>query len=185
MNIFVLHADPVIAAQMQCDRHVVKMILETAQLLSTAHRVLDGVEVRNPKKSLKLTNDIMDGVLYKATHINHPSAVWTRDNRANYDWLYGHFIALLDEYTFRYGRVHASAKLKPFLASYPKNMHTGRPSKIEFSVAMKNEYKVGSTPIEMYLHYYRATKMGFARWTKRVIPLEFIDYIPVKHFGRV
>lgn len=60
MNIFRLDNDPISAAIYQCDKHVVKMCLETAQLLSTTHRVLDGEEA--------------SPVLYKATHKNHPSA---------------------------------------------------------------------------------------------------------------
>ena len=67
MNLFYLHRDPVEAARMQCDRHVVKMILETAQMLSTAHIELDGIQVA-----------------YKATHKNHPSTVWVRSSAAAY-----------------------------------------------------------------------------------------------------
>jgi len=89
MNIFYLDRDPHEAARLQCDRHVVKMILETAQLLSTAHNELDGTQVA-----------------YKSTHKNHPSAVWARANRKNYTWLQRHLMALGDEYTRRYGRVH-------------------------------------------------------------------------------
>ena len=89
MNIFYLDRDPTHAAQMQCDRHVVKMILETAQLLSTAHNEIDGEQVA-----------------YKSTHKNHPSAVWTRESVENYQWLYRHLMALGDTYTRRYGKVH-------------------------------------------------------------------------------
>ena len=89
MNIFYLSRDPHEAARLQCDRHVVKMILETAQLLSTAHNELDGGQIA-----------------YKSTHKNHPSAVWARANRENYTWLQRHLMALGDEYARRYGRVH-------------------------------------------------------------------------------
>jgi hypothetical protein len=89
MNIFYLSRDPHEAAKLQCDRHVVKMILETAQLLSTAHVELDGEQVA-----------------YKATHKNHPSAVWARQNWQNYYWLQRHLGALGWEYFRRYGRVH-------------------------------------------------------------------------------
>ena len=98
MNIFRLDNDPFVAAYNQCNKHVVKMCLETAQLLSTAHRVLDG-EDANPD-------------LYKATHKNHPSAVWARENSSNYLWLMQHFDALLLEYAFRYYKRHASSRLK-------------------------------------------------------------------------
>lgn len=88
MNIFYLAHNPQSAAQMQCDKHVVKMILETAQLLSTAHHELGGT---GP---------------YKVTHRNHPSAVWARSNKKHYIWLWAHFRALSQEYTKRYGKVH-------------------------------------------------------------------------------
>jgi hypothetical protein len=89
MNIFYLDRDPIEAARLQCDRHVVKMILETAQLLSTAHNELDGGQIA-----------------YKSTHKNHPSAVWARASAENYYWLQRHLGALGHEYFRRYGRVH-------------------------------------------------------------------------------
>lgn len=89
MNIFYLDQSPTRAAQMQCDQHVVKMILESAQLLSTAHHELDGTSPA-----------------YKPTHKNHPSAVWARSSANHYRWLYEHMIALGREYTRRFGKVH-------------------------------------------------------------------------------
>ena len=90
MNIFILDNDPVKAAQQQCDKHVVKMIVESAQMLSTAHRMLDGhVELR-PSKSGKrmvkhyILNDKRDDILYKAVHYNHPCTVWTMESHENY-----------------------------------------------------------------------------------------------------
>jgi len=91
MNIFYISTNPVRAAQMQCDKHVVKMILESAQMLCTAHH-----EFGN------------HGVPYKVAHRNHPSTVWARSGVKQYKWLYRHFQALSDEYTDRYGKVHLS-----------------------------------------------------------------------------
>ena len=103
MNIFYLDPHPTVAAQQCCDKHVVKMILESAQMLSTAHRVLD-----------KNDNEL----LYKEAHKNHPSTKWVRESHLNYQWLYAHFVALGEEYTARYGKIHVSiAKLKNFLKS--------------------------------------------------------------------
>lgn len=84
MNIFYLDSDPVVCAQMHCDKHVVKMILESCQLLSTAHRVLDGhstIEKSASGRNVKrwYLNDLRQGILYGATHINHPSAIWCRE----------------------------------------------------------------------------------------------------------
>jgi hypothetical protein len=88
MNIFYLHRDVWQCAKMHCDVHVNKMILESAQLLSTAHHELGSTAP------------------YKTTHKNHPSAVWARSGRYQYQWLYRLLEALSDEYTFRYGKVH-------------------------------------------------------------------------------
>jgi hypothetical protein len=93
MNIFYLSRDPVEAASLQCDRHVVKMILETAQLLSTAHVELDGEQVA-----------------YKATHKNHPSAVWVRSSLDHYEWTVYHLEALGKEYERRYSKVHKTIR---------------------------------------------------------------------------
>ena len=110
MNIFYLDRDPVIAAQMMCDKHVVKMILESAQMLSTAHRVLDGDEYADRKG------------LYKLAHKNHPSTIWVRSSLENYTWLYDHMVALMAEYTYRYGKHHATERLLAPLFKSPKNM---------------------------------------------------------------
>ena len=93
MNIFYLSRDPTLAAQAQCDRHVVKMILETAQLLSTAHNELDGKQVA-----------------YKSTHKNHPSAVWVRSSLDHYEWTLYHLGALGREYERRYKKVHKTIR---------------------------------------------------------------------------
>lgn len=111
MNIFVTNKCPIISAQEQCDVHNRKMICESVQLLSTAHYVLDGVQVG-----------------YKPTHQNHPSNIWTRNSSANYQWLYTHYKALCDEYTFRTGKVHKSSELLSVLSSLPKNIKDRRPA---------------------------------------------------------
>ena len=90
MNIFVLHPMPDIAARMQCDRHVVKMTLETAQMLSTA------------------INELGGQAPYKSAHVNHPCSVWARETLSNFEWLWEHGINLAQEYTARYGKVHKS-----------------------------------------------------------------------------
>ena len=105
MNIFYLDRHPIKAAQMMCDKHVVKMILESAQILSTAHRVLDG-------------DDYADRYgLYKIAHKNHPSTIWARSGGLNYLWLYDHMRGLMQEYTYRYGKIHATERLNMGLSS--------------------------------------------------------------------
>ena len=113
MNIFYLHPEPRTCAEMHVDKHVVKMIIEYAQLLSTAHRILDGEEYIDASsgrriKRWRLADDAMEQNLYKASHINHPSAVWVRQSNNNYTWLFCLFTELLQEYTYRYGKHHAT-----------------------------------------------------------------------------
>ena len=109
MNIFILDNNPVKAAQMQCDKHVPKMVVESGQMLSTVHRMLDGKMERRLSKSGKVRvqywklADDRENILYKACHFNHPSTIWTRESIENYMWHYNHFAALCDEYTYRYG----------------------------------------------------------------------------------
>ena len=181
MNIFVINKDPVIAAKEQCDRHVVKMIVESAQMLSTAHRMLDGIMERRPSKSgsmiqyYKLDDD-REGLLYKACHFNHPSTIWTRESRANYIWLYEHFTALCDEYTHRYGNVHMSdMKLRHVLKRIPDNVPNS--SLTPFKLAMgSNPECMLSDPVESYRSYYKTKKTRFAmKWTKREVPSWFLQ----------
>ena len=190
MNIFYLNNDPKICAEMHLDKHVVKMILEYAQLLSTAHRVLDGtVSTRLSKSGRKQQYyplaDERDNFLYSATHVNHPSAVWVRYSYENYEWLYKLFIALLDEYTHRYGRIHATARLIDALYTPPIHIPKGI-GFTEPTPAMPNEVKVlrevatdryEINSIESYHKYYIHNKVHIAKWTKREIPLWYSEGI--------
>ena len=114
MNLFIINKDPVLAAQEQCDKHVVKMIVESAQMLSTVHRMLDGKETRRPSTSGKTMAkyfelpDERENILYRACHFNHPCTIWTRESIHNYRWHYLHFAALCDEYTYRYSKIHST-----------------------------------------------------------------------------
>src|SRR6056297_279684 len=109
MNIFYLDPNPKTAAMFHNDKHVRKMILEYAQMLSTAHRVIDGEEFYDKNKAghkikrWKL-NDERENVLYKATHYNHPSAAWIRMSKAHYSWTYNLFFHLCKEFEYRWGK---------------------------------------------------------------------------------
>jgi len=180
MNIFYLHSDAKACAQMHNDKHVVKMILEYAQLLSTALRILDGKLVEGFSKSGRKAKryelpDQRDGVLYTATHANHPSAVWARQSDKNYDWLFSLFQACLNEYTERYEKQHATARLVSHLAHAPMNIpkeHFTSPPP-----AMPDEYKVAGDPVTSYRNYYLGDKVKMSRWTNREMPLWFVDGI--------
>lgn len=160
MNIFYLHEDPVIAAKAQTNKHVVKMILESAQLLSTAHRILDGqhyIDASSGRKLQRWLHPQYENELYKATHFNHPCAIWVRESKENYIWLYKHFIALCQEYTKRYKRTHATQiKLESILANTPNNI-----SNIGFTkpaLAMPDQY-IMEDAVQSYRNYYVAEKL--------------------------
>lgn len=156
------------------DKHVVKMILESAQLLSTAHRFLDGVEMmgktptgRNVKRWV--LSDAREPVLYSATHINHPSAIWCRKSVENYNWLTDHMFALLSEYTYRYDKEHkVQGELSYMLQSPPYNLKdwdfTTMPS------AMSDEYKISDDPLVNYRNYYKKGKSRMFSWKNRNPP---------------
>ena len=178
MNIFYLDHDVRKCAEMHNDKHVVKMILEYAQLLSTAHRVLDGVELiglsdSGRKKKFWTLGDSRDYTLYKATHINHPSAVWVRKSVQNYMWLAEMLEVLCGEYTYRYGKVHKVERdglMQLLKNEFPKNLPIAPFT--EPTPAMPDVYKVGDS-INSYRNYYRGDKRSFANWKKRSIPFWF------------
>ena len=143
MNIFYLDKCPDKAARLQYNKHVVKMILESAQMLCTAHHCYgDKYQVEN--------------VPYKQAHLNHPSTVWTRRSKSTYMWLYNHMMALGDEYTKRYGKTHLSiTKCKDFLAIPPR--HIQGDDWCQPPQAMPDEYK-DECSIQAYWNYYIGEK---------------------------
>ena len=155
MNIFYLDKNPSIAAEMACDKHVVKMILESAQLLSTAHRVIDGDEYADKVG------------LYKMAHKNHPSTIWTRTSTENYMWLNRYFGALCREYTYRYGKHHASERLLGPLAHVPKGLTY---SGFTDAPQCMPDYCKGEDTVLAYQNYYILEKSRFAKWKKRPVP---------------
>jgi hypothetical protein len=173
MNIFYLDHDPKVCAEMHVDKHCVKMILEYAQLLSTTHRVLDGILVDGLSKSGRkrkqyILPDQREQVLYSATHINHPSAIWVRQSDANYAWLFKMFGALMDEYTYRYGKNHACERLADALSHRPNNIPKG--SFTEPTPAMPDHYKVAGDSIQSYKNYYLGDKQRMFSWKNRPTP---------------
>tara|TARA_B100000902_G_scaffold311643_1_gene301533 strand:+ start:29 stop:604 length:576 start_codon:yes stop_codon:yes gene_type:complete len=183
MNLFILNYDPVIAAQEQCDKHVVKMIVESAQMLSTVHRMLDGTKEKRPSKSGKRMvdyyrlEDMREDELYKAVHFNHPCTVWSRESCCNYSWHYEHFVALCDEYTYRYGKVHSTdTKLRKLLKPLPVNINR-KGGMTSFRLAMKSNPECvvdslgGPDPVKSYQNFYKTKQARFKmEWTKRQIP---------------
>lgn len=173
MNIFFLDFDPKVCAQMHNDKHCVKMILEYSQLLSTAHRILDGREsngksVSGRNKTIWRLNDERDSILYGSTHRNHPSAIWCRQSDSNYRWLHNLLCELCKEYTYRYGRIHKceSIGLVKILEQIPTNI----PKKVftEPTPAMPEEVKIFQNSIASYRNYYNKSKQHLASWKGKV-----------------
>ena len=177
MNIFYLHNDPKTCAEMHNDKHCIKMILEYAQLLSTAHRVLDGDAIvglspSGRKRTTYVLNSALDSILYSATHINHPSAVWVRQSYANYVWLSKLLTELCHEYTYRYGKIHKveSSGLEEELMYPPMNIAPATVPFTEPTPAMPDEVKIPGNSIASYRNYYINNKSHLANWKKRSIP---------------
>ena len=154
MNIFYLDKCPFKAAEYQYNKHVVKMILESAQMLCTARYVYG-----NP-----------EDVPYRQTHRYHPSTVWVRENNRNYMWLYWHMIALGDEYTKRYGKKHLTiTKCEEVLKKPPGNLRDalyGEP--INMPQCMPDEYK-NKCSVQAYWNYYIGEKHTVANPNKEKI----------------
>lgn len=140
MNIFVLDLDPKIAATQLIDKHVVKMVLETAQLLSSVCNLIAGEKVAQ----------------YKTTHKNHPCTVWARTSQQNFDWLVQHGLAIAAEYTKRYKKVHKSqAVIEWCRDNAPQLPDIGL---TKFAMAMPEQYRTDD-PVESYRRYYQAEKL--------------------------
>lgn len=154
MNIFFLSMDPSECATYHVDRHVVKMILESAQLLCTCWHVLDpnGKTFSPPMRK---------------THVNHPCARWVRESSGNYRWLCRLALCLCAEYTHRYGRVHASERvirrLSELTPAAPASM-TRLPQ------AMPEEYRVDGDAVAAYRRYYVHGKSHLHAWKRRDVP---------------
>ena len=174
MNIFYLDKDPKTCARMHCDKHVVKMIIEYAQLMSTAHRVLDGDAYvsqtlggrRIQRWKHPLENH--ENLLYKASHVNHPSSKWVRESQNHYNWLYQMWTHLCDEYTNRYGKVHLSdVKLREILANPP--MQIPVEPFVDPYLAMPDDVKQENV-VNAYQDYYIKYKKEIAKWTNQETP---------------
>jgi len=178
MNIFHLDKDPILSAEYMCDKHIVKMMLETNQLLCTAHWVGWQLMMSPPPdlRGKRLKEWLKDRIPhpdlvppYSMTHVNHPSAVWTRQCWGNYNWLVRHGLGLCREYTRRYGRVSKSEEVTHWLDRRPPPKFVGPSldsptSMTPFATAMPDEYKVPGDPVQSYRNYYLGSKSRFAKW---------------------
>jgi hypothetical protein len=188
MNIFVLHPNQRKAARWHVDSHVIKMLLETCQLLYTAHWVLFYPELRDCKSAIALSRTQKQMEVpeymwsapicetskepgYRPCHVWHPCAKWARVCSGNYLWLAKLGIELAREYTFRFGKVHSCQKHIEWLnENLPLTIRMFPRRK--FPVAMDAEYKISKDPIVCYRNFYRKSKKerGLVKYTKREIP---------------
>ena len=161
MNIFYLSHNREEIPSMMVDKHIVKMILETSQILSTAHRFLDG--------NNNVLSDDRNNILYKATHINHPSTKWARSTTNNYNWTANHLREIAEEYTYRYGKIHKSMRLFDHLKNTPKHIPYG-----DFTPppsCMDKQYIISNDTVENYRNYYKYGKSHIHKWTGRNVPI--------------
>lgn len=158
MNIFVLDTDIEKCAQALCDKHVVKMVLETAQLLSTAITKFDVT---------------VPACAYKATHINHPCTKWAYESEANFNWLRTLGLAIGDEYRHRYGKVHKSTAVISAMPHFDTDK-----SITKFAQAMPNEYK-RMDAVRAYREYYTKDKLLSIEvsYYERMPPLWLLDAV--------
>ena len=155
MNIFAVHSDPNKAAQMLCDKHVVKMPLETAQMLVTS-LVQWGLSYSDRPRT-------QSGNRYKCTHHNHPCTVWAGLSQANFRWLCDHGLALCDEYQFRYDRQHACRKVIDHCATFRRQYIRRGDGLLPFVKAMPDDCKHGKA-VSAYRRYYLHHKYQIATW---------------------
>ena len=150
MNIFLLDHDIERCAQYHCDQHVVKMILESVQILCT---VLNKMGLETP---------------YKPTHKNHPCVIWVGESFDNFLWLKDLTLFLNDEYLYRFDKQqnHRSIDVLHSISGY----RYARRGLTPFAQAMGCEYKIPGDAVSAYRRFYSAEKKHFARWTKRDKP---------------
>jgi len=149
MNIFILDKNPSKAAKMLCDKHVVKMILESAQMLCATHWLTGGEAP------------------YKLTHAKHPCNLWLLQSIKNYDWLLTHAIYLCYEYTKRYNKIHKSQPIIEWCCTNKPDLP--KKSRTHFPQAMPEKYKKNNI-VEAYQKYYLGEKLHFAKWGNGEIP---------------
>jgi hypothetical protein len=158
MNIFVLDWDVKKCAEYHNDKHVIKMILESSQLLCGVHHMTSS----NPTSTLQ--------VPYKLSHKNHPCSIWARESLTNYFWLCELGLELSKEYSYRYGKRHKSQDVIEWcITNKPTIVDKGF---TEPARAMPDMYKVKSV-VESYRNYYNGEKASFSKWKNRETPYWF------------
>lgn len=175
MNIFVVNTDPYTAAYDLCDKHIVKMIVESTQMLSIAHRVLDGTPSTRTTKSGRTvkhwTHPKWENELCLPAMVHHPCTKWAMQTLSNYNWLWQHTDGMLEQYTFRYDKIHSMTDLvRTRLIYAPTNINIG--DLTPFAQAMPVQYQSNDAVVS-YRNYYIGEKKKFATWRKTLQPSWF------------
>lgn len=153
MNIFFLDDIPKFAAQYHCDKHVLKMTVESAQIMSTVIR-----------------KQIPDADVYKSTHKNHPCTLWAGESYDNLWWLYNLSVELCNEYTYRYNKVHKTAAVIERCKSYFNKLEFPLYEFTTPALAMPDQYKNKFSAVDSYRQYYLNDKKDLLKYTKREKP---------------
>ena len=170
MNIFYLHPKPSRCARWHCDKHVVKMILETAQLLYTAHWFTEMAVGRIPSFATAPMNGGGIRGYFSIHNPNHPSAIWTRESLEHYEWLCLLGFELCLEFRRRFGGKAHSCE------AHMLWLYRNRPAEMrargwkEPPQAMPAEYKVVGNAVRAYRKYYLGGKTALLKYTGRGVP---------------
>ena len=176
MNIFFLNGKPSRCARWHCDKHVVKMILESTQILYTCQHMNGGTAKVDESAPLCLSTGKRG---YKNHAVNHPSVKWARSSLAHYIWLCWLGIALVKEHGYRFNpkKPHSClVHLEWLLANPPVGLIEDRWLS-DPTPAMPNEYKVVDDVEQSYINYYIGSKVRMLKWTGRHIPHVFINSV--------
>lgn len=168
MNIFILDKNVVLSASYHCDKHIVKMLTETCQILSTVYREVAKEEIPD--------------FIYKATHKNHPCVKWCRESRSNFIYCIHLGFELYNEYQHRYNKPEKHKRAKIILDYLNKkqfDLYFENFYETPFALAMPEQYKSDNT-VEAYRAYYCHCKNHLFKWTKREIPPFVKEYLNAK-----
>lgn len=176
MNIFFLDADLKLCAKYHCDKHVVKMITEHNQMLTTnlyvLCNVIDEKKRVDEKKMKKVFRDFPRvnerGKIepYKMTHLNHPWTFWLRQDVERAMWAINLTKELCEEYTRRYKKIHKGSAINDWLRKKYESFNA-RDSTVDEKTmpqCMPEQFKVTGNPVAAYRKYYKIAKSNFAKW---------------------
>lgn len=150
MNVFVLCNNPIFAARYHNNKHVVKIILESRELLELAHH-----------------ETAYNGNRFRGNY-NNPIAKWARQRLSNYLWLANYSLALCHEYTFRYGKIHkCEQRIRWLRKNVPTHLSPG--NRTPFAIVVPDDVNTGNA-VESYRLYYIKYKQHIAQWKHREVP---------------